>query len=300
MSAERPADGTPQRTPASDGGIVGETTAAPTDERQAPHPAPPPPPPAPEAGSAAPNPDPDPHSGSQIKPRARRRNGKPTRRQELLALRGVLEERRALDVAHEEALSDNEARVVLSEPVPFSLTPPDQWDEVGTVSHPGFTTTNGVAPHAVGAVRLRNSLRRLVFAATEEGRDIVEFFTQVFRGEGEYPVTFRTRFGVETVMVKPELKLRLDAAAWLADRAWGKATEYVKGQVTVNPMTVMRPQLLQALRDPETARLMAEASRRITLLPPGPLPLPPGEAQDGTETIPNPDPHSGNGNGGGA
>jgi len=299
VSAERPADGTPQRTPASDSGIVGESTdsVAAHESEQAPRPATLPPPLPPEVGSAEPIPDPPPPSDSQTQTRPRR---KPSRRQELLALRGVLEERRALDVAHEEALSDNEARVVLSEPVPFSLTPPDQWDEVGTVSHPGFTTTNGVAPHAVGAVKLRNSLRRLVFAATADGRDVVDFMVRVFRGEGKYPQTFRTKDGVETVMVAPALPLRMDAAQWLADRAWGKATEYVKGQVTVNPMTVMRPQLLQALRDPETARLMAEASRRITLLPPGPLPLPPGEAQDGTETIPNPDPHSGNGNGGGA
>ena len=287
MSAERPADDTPQRTPASDSvGEITDSIAAVAEGEGGPHPAPPPPPLPPDRGSAEPNPSPDPPPDSQIQTRPRRKR---SRRSELLSLRQRLEEVRALDVAHDLALAEDQGR-----PMPPETPKPD--------------LRTGPWPHAVEArvqayETRRASLRRLVFAATHDGQDVVDFYDQVFRGEGEYPQTFRTKDGLETVMVAPPLGLRLEAAAWLADRAWGKATEYVKGQVSVNPMTVMRPQLLAALRDPETARLMAEASRRITLLPPGPLPLPPG-GDPGTEVVdgevpPEPEPQNGNGNGNG-
>jgi hypothetical protein len=199
----------------------------------------------------------------------------------LQAKREEAERARKMDAAHEEALLEDRGL-----PVPPK---PDR--------------RSGPWPHSVevrvqAAETRRASLRRLVFDATADGREVVDFYVQVFRGEGEYPQTFKTKFGVETVMVPPPLGLRLEAAAWLADRAWGKATEYVKGQVTVNPMTQMRPQLLAALRDPETAKLMAETSRRMALLP---LPLPtwgdPGGAMVDAEAAPEPEPQNGNGNG---
>ena len=66
------------------------------------------------------------------------------------------------------------------------------------------------------------SLAARVRHATRDGDEIVSLFLEVFRGEPIAMPGGRTQ--------RPTLEQRLQAAAWLCDRGWGRAREIIEAR----------------------------------------------------------------------
>jgi len=87
-------------------------------------------------------------------------------------------------------------------------------------------SNNGKGGRPIGlAVRCR--------AAVADGADLVQFYVDVFRGlvDAEMPQEDGT---TERVKVPAKLEQRMEAAAWLADRGWGKAKQQI--EANINPI----------------------------------------------------------------
>lgn len=95
----------------------------------------------------------------------------------------------------------------------------------------------------------RKSLEALVRRETHNGADITRFMARVLRGEPyEYPTLPPGPH--RGVAFLPSPQERLEAARWLADRAFGRAPQVVEATVdvdaTVNHVETLRAHLAEA------------------------------------------------------
>jgi len=110
-----------------------------------------------------------------------------------------------------------------------------------------------------------SSLSRYVHQETERGVEIVKLFLAVMRGE-------KVRWGNSRRTRVPKLGERLMAAAWLADRGWGKAREMVAIEdETMAPEE--RRAVLHAMTDDERAMMAALLARARARIDATPLPV---------------------------
>jgi hypothetical protein len=116
------------------------------------------------------------------------------------------------------------------------------------------------APLRSFAVRIRQE--------TGYGREIAAFYLAIMRGEPikmPHKVIRRGRYGKKTIQalyVRPTLDQRIDAAAWLADRGWGKAKETI--ELTGEATPAQRLELLRRLSDDEREQLRSLLQRALT------------------------------------
>jgi hypothetical protein len=149
-----------------------------------------------------------------------------------------------------------------SSPAPESPRAPDyqvdgrsrSWFKPGQSGNPnGFT----------GPLR---SLASQIRAQTGNGSEIAQFYLKILRGE---PVRFpekritRRKNGrkITSMYVRPTLDQRIDAAAWLADRGWGKAKETI--ELTGEASPAQRLELLRRLSDEDRAQLRGLLQRAL-------------------------------------
>ena len=115
------------------------------------------------------------------------------------------------------------------EPAP---EPPKAEPEVaknGVSKRPGGVTGKGFLPgHGLIPSTRQKSLASLVRFRTENGRQLVALMSRILRG-GKFKLTVVTADGVPVeVARRPSVRDRMDAAAWLADRGWGKVKDVLK------------------------------------------------------------------------
>ena len=94
-----------------------------------------------------------------------------------------------------------------------------------------------------GGASLLLSLAARIRRASGDGQELVDFFVSVFRGQ-PIPVPGRR------VPVIPRLEHRMHAAAWLADRGWGRARETIE-VAGEEPSPAERLRMLRQLSDEE-------------------------------------------------
>jgi hypothetical protein len=99
------------------------------------------------------------------------------------------------------------------------------------------------------------------------GTEIAAFYLAIMRGEPiKMPakVIKRGRNGKKTIAVqyiRPTLDQRIDAAAWLADRGWGKAKETI--ELTGEASPAQRLELLRRLSETEREQLRGLLQRAL-------------------------------------
>jgi hypothetical protein len=104
-------------------------------------------------------------------------------------------------------------------------------------------------------------------AQTGWGREIAAFYLAIMRGEPiKMPekVIKRGRNGKKRIAVqyiRPTLDQRIDAAAWLADRGWGKAKETI--ELTGEATPAQRLELLRRLSEDERTQLRSLLQRAL-------------------------------------
>jgi hypothetical protein len=80
-----------------------------------------------------------------------------------------------------------------------------------------------------------------------------------------HKVVRRGKYGKKTIhalYVRPTLDQRIDAAAWLADRGWGKAKETI--ELTGEATPAQRLELLRRLSEDEREQLRGLLQRALT------------------------------------
>jgi len=132
---------------------------------------------------------------------------------------------------------------------------PAHWFKPGNNANPYGNT----APLRSFAAHIRQE--------TGFGREIAAFYLAIMRGE---PIKMpeklirRGRNGrklIATAYIRPTLDQRIDAAAWLADRGWGKAKETI--ELTGEASPAQRLELLRRLSEPERDQLRALLQRAL-------------------------------------
>jgi hypothetical protein len=136
---------------------------------------------------------------------------------------------------------------------------PAHWYKPGQSGNPnGFT----------GPLR---SLASQIRQQTGNGSEIAALYLLVMRGE---PIKMpgkrikRSKNGrvITSTYVRPTLDQRIDAAAWLADRGWGKAKETI--ELTGEASPAQRHELLKRLSEDERAQLRGLLQRALEAQPP--------------------------------
>jgi DNA-binding MarR family transcriptional regulator len=131
---------------------------------------------------------------------------------------------------------------------------PAHWYKPGQSGNPnGFT----------GPLR---SLAAQIRQQTGNGSEIAALYLLVMRGE---PIRMpgkrikRSKNGriITSTYVRPTLDQRIDAAAWLADRGWGKAKETI--ELTGEASPAQRLELLKRLSEDERAQLRGLLQRAL-------------------------------------
>jgi hypothetical protein len=103
---------------------------------------------------------------------------------------------------------------------------------------------------------------------TGYGKEIAAFYLAIMRGEPikmPHKVVRRGKYGkkmIQALYVRPTLDQRIDAAAWLADRGWGKAKETI--ELTGEATPAQRLELLRRLSEDERAQLRGLLQRALT------------------------------------
>jgi hypothetical protein len=140
--------------------------------------------------------------------------------------------------------------------VPKRGGPPSTWFKPGNVANPYGNT----APIRSFAGHIRRE--------TGYGKEIAAFYLAIMRGEPiKMPakVIRRGPRGKKTIgvqYIRPTLDQRIDAAAWLADRGWGKAKETI--ELTGEATPAQRLELLRRLSDDEREQLRGLLQRALT------------------------------------
>jgi hypothetical protein len=98
------------------------------------------------------------------------------------------------------------------------------------------------------------SMATMIRHASGAGAELVAFYFGVLRGES-FPLAGSTR------RQRPTLDQRLEAAAWLADRGWGRAREVI--QLAGESTAEERLALLKRLSEPERETLRAILTRAL-------------------------------------
>jgi hypothetical protein len=125
------------------------------------------------------------------------------------------------------------------------------------------------------------SLAAQIRRETGYGNEIAQFYLKILRGE---PVRFpekritRRKNGrkITSMYVRPTLDQRIDAAAWLADRGWGKAKETI--ELTGEASPAQRLELLRRLSDEDRAQLRGLLQRALEAKTPQPSEEPPANS----------------------
>ena len=131
---------------------------------------------------------------------------------------------------------------------------PAHWFKPGQTGNPYGNT----APLRSFAAHIRHQ--------TGMGREIAAFYLAIMRGEPiKMPgkILRRGRNGRKLLVsyVRPTLDQRIDAAAWLADRGWGKAKETI--ELTGEASPAQRLELLRRLSEPEREQLRGLLQRAL-------------------------------------
>jgi hypothetical protein len=126
----------------------------------------------------------------------------------------------------------------------------------------------GQTGNPVGSQAPLRSFAARIRQETGYGREIAAFYLAIMRGEPikmPHKVVRRGRYGKKTIQalyVRPTLDQRIDAAAWLADRGWGKAKETI--ELTGEATPAQRLELLRRLSDDEREQLRGLLQRALT------------------------------------
>jgi hypothetical protein len=91
----------------------------------------------------------------------------------------------------------------------------------------------GHAPSGNGKGGRPTGLAERCRAAVADGDDLVQFYVDVFRGliDAEIP---REDGTIDQIKIPAKLEQRMEAAAWLADRGWGRAVQQI--EANINPI----------------------------------------------------------------
>jgi hypothetical protein len=121
--------------------------------------------------------------------------------------------------------------------------------------------TVGVSGNPTGRGSAMTAMAREIRRRTGEGDELLNFWFNVFRGAA-IPRAVQTKHGPRYKPHVPELRHRMEAAAWLADRGWGKARETLElqGDAKLNRLEIMR-HLMDEERH-QLRALLATALRR--------------------------------------
>jgi len=127
-----------------------------------------------------------------------------------------------------------------------SADPPSRPAKNGALSATsGGITGKGFKPGQSGNPSGRNGrqkgLASLVRFRTEEGRRLVELMWRIARG-GKFRMSAIAKTGdVVEARLRPSVRDRMDAIAWLADRGWGKVKDVIKleGEETRRPVNIV-------------------------------------------------------------
>lgn len=105
------------------------------------------------------------------------------------------------------------------------------------------------------------SLSRYIREQTSDGEKIADFFLQVFNKHTK--IEYEDSKG-KKVKRDPNLRERMEAAEWLADRGWGRPTQPISGDEDGGPVQV------QNIFDPDTRKAIVSAAiKRLGTTGPG-------------------------------
>jgi hypothetical protein len=134
--------------------------------------------------------------------------------------------------------------------------------------HPGsrFWFKPGQSGNPNGFTGPLRSLASQIRAQTGNGSEIAALYLEIMRGN---PVRMPGRTikkgkngrKISVLYVRPTLDQRIDAAAWLADRGWGKAKETI--ELTGEASPAQRLELLRRLSDEDRAQLRGLLQRAL-------------------------------------
>ena len=110
------------------------------------------------------------------------------------------------------------------------------------------------------------SLATFIRHQTGFGTEIASFYLEVMRGNpirmpGRTIKKGKNGRKVSVLYIRPTLDQRIDAAAWLADRGWGKAKETI--ELTGEASPAQRLELLKRLSEDERAQLRGLLQRAL-------------------------------------
>ena len=102
-------------------------------------------------------------------------------------------------------------------------------------------------------------IAHLVQARTKDGKELVETMVKIAQGE-KFLTSVATLAGLVEQARIPNLRERMEAIAWLADRGWGKPVE----EITVQPgqAFVVQHRIYAPGRDP-----LADGEQTLPALP---------------------------------
>ena len=154
-------------------------------------------------------------------------------------------------------MTDNSAAALSHDPTTAQSSEkrPAHWFPPGNNANPYGNT----APLRSLAAEIRRQ--------TGNGMEIASLYLQIMRGE---PVKFpqkritRRKNGkiITSMYVRPTLDQRVSAAAWLADRGWGKAKETI--ELTGEASPAQRLELLRRLSEEDRQQLRGLLQRALT------------------------------------
>jgi hypothetical protein len=96
------------------------------------------------------------------------------------------------------------------------------------------------------------SLSRYIREKTNDGSEIADFFLGVFASKEK--IEYENSKG-EKVKRDPNLRERMEAAEWLADRGWGRPTQPISGDEDMPPVQFEQNWDLSKLSDEELMAL---------------------------------------------
>ena len=106
----------------------------------------------------------------------------------------------------------------------------------------GGVTGKGFVPHHRPIPNGRKKgVASLIRFHTDEGRRLVELMWRIARG-GKFRMSAIAKTGdVVEARLRPSVRDRMDAIAWLADRGWGKVKDVIKleGEETRRPVNIV-------------------------------------------------------------
>jgi len=135
---------------------------------------------------------------------------------------------------------------------------------LGGVTGKGFLPNHRPIPNG-----RKKGLASLIRFHTEEGRRLVELMWRIARG-GKFRVPMMTKLGVVECQVRPSVRDRMDAIAWLADRGWGKVKDVIK----LENEETRRPVNIVFLGGPRGDPMALEHDPPRRRLPPAPTVIP--------------------------